>query len=182
MSRLLIVAMGLLVPVSLFAADDAPPKVGETAKDFELPTVAGGTDKLSEQVKEGPAVVVVLRGYPGYQCPICRRQMTQFFKEAEKFEAAGAAVLLIYPGDVTDLAAKAKEFLAETTVPDGFQMLLDPGYTFTNAWNLRWDEPRETAYPATFVVGQDRKIKLARVSDSHGGRTPPAEVLKALAE
>ena len=60
-------------------------------------------------------------------------------------------------------------------------MLIDPGYGFTNAYGLRWDAPQETAYPATFVIDRDGTIRFARVSLEHGGRTPVADVLKALA-
>jgi hypothetical protein len=58
----------------------------------------------------------------------------------------------------------------------------DPDYTFTNAYNLRWDVPRETAYPSTFVMDKQRKIHFARISKTHGGRTSAAEVLKAAQE
>ncbi|MGE4003373.1 MAG: peroxiredoxin family protein, partial [Planctomycetaceae bacterium] len=170
----------LIHPMSLRAADQAPPKVGDRVADFELPSLAGGTVKLSEVVKQGPTAVIVLRGFPGYQCPLCRKQVQAFTKEAAGFEEVGARVLLIYPGDVNDLAAKAKEFLGAQELPEGFQLLIDPGYSFTNAWNLRWDAPKETAYPSTFVIDKDLKVKMAKVSDSHGGRTAPADVLKSL--
>ncbi len=182
MSRVLCVALSLLVlPVSLTAAEKGPPKTGDTVADFELASVGGGKVKLSDVAKDGPVVVVVLRGFPGYQCPLCRRQVAQWVNAADDFKKAGARVLMIYPGDVDDLAAKAKQFLGSKKLPDGFQMLLDPGYGFTNSWNLRWDAPKETAYPSTFVIGKDLNVSMARVSDSHGGRTAPATVLRSLA-
>ncbi len=30
--------------------------------------------------------------------------------------------------------------------------MLDPGFTFTNAYGLRWNAPHETAYPTTIVM------------------------------
>ena len=56
----------------------------------------------------------------------------------------------------------------------------DPDYALTNLYGLRWDAPGETAYPATFVIGADGKVRYAKVSRSHGDRAPTAEVLKAL--
>lgn len=168
------------VPLTFLAADRQPPKVGERVSDFELPALLGGTVKLSEVAKQGPTAVIVLRGFPGYQCPLCRRQVQAFVKEAGGFDDAGARVLFIYPGEVNDLAAKAQEFLGTEPLPEGFHLLLDPGYSFTNAWNLRWDAPQETAYPATFVIDKDLTVRMAKVSASHGGRSAPADVLRGL--
>jgi hypothetical protein len=58
---------------------------------------------------------------------------------------------------------------------------MDPDYKFTNAYRLRWDAPRETAYPSTFVIDRERKVRFAKVSKTHGGRATASEVLKALA-
>ena len=169
-----------LLSVPTMAADAEPPKVGGEAKDFSLTTVGGETLKLSEQTADGKVVLLVMRGFPGYQCPLCRRQASAFAKQADAFKKADATVIMVYPGDVSDLNAKALEFLGDKKLPDGFHMVLDPGYEFTNSYGLRWDAPRETAYPSTFVIGEGRKVLFAKVSKSHGGRTNPDEVLKAL--
>ena len=89
---------------------------------------------------------------------------------------------MVYPGDVDDLNAKALQFLGQEKLPKGFHMVLDPGYEFTNGWGLRWEGKNETAYPSTFVIGEGRKVLFAKVSKSHGGRTTPGEVLKAMDE
>ena len=142
----------------------APPGVGDDARGLSLKTIEGETVTLAEVTEKGPAVVLVLRGYPGYQCPICSRQVADFMKAAEAFEKAGATVVMIYPGDVEDLDGKAKEFLGSQPLPPHFKFTLDPGYTFTDAWELRWDAPRETAYPSTFLVDSEGKVRAAYVS------------------
>lgn len=162
-----------------FAAD-GPPKVGDTAADFELQTIDGKTVKLLDETQQGPVVLVVLRGYPGYQCPACSQQVGQFVAKAAEFRQAKARVLLVYPGPEAKLQLKAQEFLGKQQLPAGFQFLLDPDYKFTNAYRLRWDAPNETAYPATFVIQPDQNITFANISQTHGGRVNPAVVLKAL--
>ena len=180
MTRRIVAACCLLVlPGVLFGAD-GPPVEGDTVTDFELPVVEGETVKLSDLTQDGPVVVVVLRGFPGYQCPLCGVQSVQFGANAKKFAKAGAKVVMIYPGSVDDLATKAKEFLAGRKIPEGFTLAIDPGYTMTNAWNLRWDAENETAYPSTFVIDKDMKVRWAKVSMKHGGRSKPKEVLEAL--
>lgn len=47
--------------------------VGEMAPVLALKSYDSGTVKLEEAIRKGPMVVMVLRGNPGYQCPLCTR-------------------------------------------------------------------------------------------------------------
>ena len=53
---------------------------------------------LKEQYATGPVVVIVLRGYPGYQCPLCRRQVGALINRAKTLAKAAHKVILVYPG------------------------------------------------------------------------------------
>ena len=44
-----------------------PPAVGDTAPDFVLSTMDGKRVRLSEVTANSRVVLLVLRGYPGYQ-------------------------------------------------------------------------------------------------------------------
>lgn len=159
------------------------PKKGAPAKNFHLPAVAGelsGDVELSKVNADGPVVIVVLRGYPGYQCPACTAQVADLVKHADQFAAKNARVLLVYPGSKSQLGAHADEFLHGTELPKPMTFLLDPGYTFTNAYGLRWDAANETAYPSTIVVDKSGKISFVKISDSHRGRVNADDVLAAL--
>lgn len=168
------------VPMSLADGTTKPPAVGDAAADFELQSLRGGTVKLSDLIKEGPVVLVVLRGYPGYQCPICSLQVGDLRKHADDFAKAGAKVVLVYPGPAEELTERAEEFMNNKSLPEGFEMVLDPDYKFTHAYHLRWDAPRETAYPSTFVIDESGKIRYAKVSKTHAGRAAAKDVVKAL--
>src|SRR5262245_47212568 len=133
-------------------------------------------------LKRGPAVVVVLRGYPGYQCPICIKQFSELLGKAKDFAKSGAEVLFIYPGPATDLDKYAKEFIGGKSFPDNFRFVIDPDYKFTELYNLRWNAPAETAYPSSFVVDAKGMVRFAKVSHSHGDRASSAQLLAALAE
>ncbi|MCM2372934.1 peroxiredoxin family protein [Rhodopirellula sp. ICT_H3.1] len=180
-----------LAPVSLAQADSPSPMQaassklanGTQAKDFQLHAVAGelsGDVRLSDVTGDGPVVVVVLRGYPTKQCPACTAQVGDLIKHADQFAAKNARLLLIYPGDASQLGMHAEDFLHGTKLPAPLTMLLDPGYQFTTAYGLRWNAPRETAYPSTFIVDKAGKITFANVSSTHGGRVKSAEILAAL--
>jgi peroxiredoxin len=158
----------------------APPVVGEKAPDFKLSTPEGKNVQLSEVMSKGPVVLVVLRGYPGYQCPYCNRQVQDFIQKAQGFADLGARVVLVYPGPPQDLNAKANEFLADKKLPENFDLVLDPGYQFTNLYGLRWEAPHETAYPSTFLIDRQGVIFFSKIVKEHGGRTTAAEILDAM--
>lgn len=158
------------------------PRVGETAPDFELEGLKGNKIKLSTLVKQGPVVLMMLRGFPGYQCPICTAQVGQFLNKAKELEKAGARVLMVYPGPADGLKAHADEFVRGKDMPLNFYLAIDPDYLFTNQYNLRWDAQGETSYPATFVLDTEQTVLFEKVSHSHGDRSSVDEVLAALAQ
>ena len=157
-----------------------PPQVGDTAPDFELEAIGGEKVKLSETLKQGPVVLVMLRGFPGYQCPICTMQVGHLMGKADEFKAAKANVILIYPGPADGLKAHAEEFVKGKNIPANFNLLLDPDFSFTNQYGLRWNAKNETAYPATFVLNDAGEVLFAKVSHEHGDRAKVEDVLAAL--
>ncbi len=157
-----------------------PPGVGSTAPAFVLNDLDGKTISLADLLKHGPAVLVVLRGYPGYQCPICTRQFGELMGKAKKFADAKATVVFIYPGPATDLDKYAKEFVGGKTFPENYRFAIDPDFKFTESYKLRWDAPHETAYPSSFVVDDAAIVRFAKVSHSHGDRASSGELLAAL--
>ena len=171
-----VAAFATVLPI----AAAAQPAIGEKAPDFKLSTPEGKTVQLSEVEAKGPVVLVVLRGYPGYQCPYCNRQVQDFIQKSQGFAEAGTRVVLVYPGPPQDLGAKANEFLADKKLPENFDLVLDPGYEFTNMYGLRWDAPHETAYPSTFLIDRQGVIFFSKIVKEHGGRTTAAEILDAL--
>lgn len=158
------------------------PAVGDSASDFRLPTLQGEAVQLAKLTAQGPAVVVVLRGYPGYQCPVCNTQTGQLVANAAKFSEKKAQVVLVYPGPSAGLVQHAGDFVRGKTLPGNFHFVVDPDYALTNLYGLRWDAPNETAYPSTFVVDKQGKVKFAKVSKSHGGRATADEILSALGD
>jgi thioredoxin-dependent peroxiredoxin len=179
MKRLTALLLACIASLSIANAA-TPPMVGEGPPDFKLSTPEGKFVQLSEVMAKGPVVLVVLRGYPGYQCPYCNRQVQDFIANAQRFTELGAHVVLVYPGPPQDLKGKANEFLAGKTLPAHFDLVLDPGYAFTNAYGLRWNAPSETAFPSTFLIGKDGLVFFSKIVKEHGGRTTAAEIIEAM--
>jgi len=175
-------ALWALPSTTVAAERDAakPPAVGDIASDFTLSSIDGERVQLLNLLNKGPVVLLVLRGFPGYQCPVCNAQVGQFLASAKKFDAEKANVILVYPGPADGLKQHAEEFVRGKTLPGNFYLLLDPNFDFTNNYHLRWDARNETAYPSTFVVDPQGKILFAKISMTHGGRGSVEEVLKVL--
>ena len=62
LSLLVTLAIGSQAPLAT-----KPPTVGDTAPDFVLSTMDGKRVRLSEVTANSRVVLLVLRGYPGYQ-------------------------------------------------------------------------------------------------------------------
>ena len=158
------------------------PDVGQAAPNFMLMTTDGAKVSLSDAEKRGPVVLVVLRGYPGYHCPFCVKQVHDYVENADAFAKAGASVLLVYPGPpAADLTERAREFMAtQNPIPAGMRVLMDPNYAFTNRYGLRWEKEHETAYPSTFLIDRQGIVSFRKVSEGHGDRTTASEMLAEL--
>lgn len=171
------------VSVDCFASDVLieQQKVGERIHDFELPIVGKkGYLTLSDEYREGPVVVIVLRGYPGYQCPICTRQVASLANRSSALKSLAAKIVLVYPGDVDDLQRRAEQFKGTRRLPEPMILVRDNQMKMARKWGLHWDKHHETAYPATYVVDRNGDIRWKKVSTSHAQRSTVEEILKEL--
>ena len=186
LSLLLWAAIPGMDPPNALAQERAKPlAVGEKAPDFELPVQ--GEDRylsLSELTKDGPVVVVVLRGYPGYQCPFCTRQLGALINRSKALATALGErpdrLVLVYPGEEKQLEIRATQFVGSKRLKSPLVMVRDPGMQMVSEWGLRWDRRRETAYPSAYLIGAGQRVKWAKVSGSHSGRATTEEILKAI--
>lgn len=157
-----------------------PPKVGDHARDFSLNTLDGKTITLSKLDKTGPVVLIELRGWVGYQCPICTRQVGDLIAHKKPILKTGAHVVLVYPGSAKGLKQHAEDFIAGKGLPAGYFFVTDPGMHFVNRWGIPWHKRAETAYPSTFIIDQNGIVQFAKISHSHGDRASAAQILKVL--
>src|SRR5437868_3589433 len=104
--RFMATVAALAILAGCASAADAP-KAGDEVKDFELAALGGEKIKLSKLTESGPVVLVVLRGYPGYQCPLCTKQVGELIGKADELKKAGAQVVFVYPGPADKLKEHA---------------------------------------------------------------------------
>jgi peroxiredoxin len=156
--------------------------LGNKRPIFALATPDGQQVSLHSLTAQGKTVLVLLRGYPGYQCPYCQRQVGDFLAHADAFAQAKAQILLVYPGPRAELSQRAKEFLDKRDLPHNIRLVIDPDYTFTRLYGLRWDASNETAYPSTFIIGQHGVFLFRKISHGHGDRMTANDALAQLSQ
>lgn len=161
-------------------APGTPPALGDPVRDFTLRGLDGQPLHLAALTRQGPVVLIFLRGWVGYQCPICQRQVGDFIAHGRDFQGSGASVVLVYPGAADLVQEKAQEFVAGKTLPERFHLAVDPELKVVNLYGVRWDAPKETAYPSTFVIDTRGTIRFVKISRSHGDRSTAQEVLQVL--
>jgi peroxiredoxin Q/BCP len=177
--RLSLLVLGLLWN-SICFTNAAQPQVGEMAPEFSLKTLDGKTISLRDLNAKQRVVLVVLRGWPGYQCPLCQQQVHDLVSHSTQLNATKANMLFVYPGPSAALQAHAEEFLKDKQWPKNWSFAIDPDYSMVSAYDLRWDAKNETAYPSTFILEPGGKIAFAKISKEHGGRVSAKELLNQL--
>jgi peroxiredoxin len=175
------------LPVLLLAASlpvvAAIPSVVQHAPDFTLQALDGSTLSLNQLAAGGRLVVVVLRGYPGYQCPFSQQTFQSYVQSAAQLASSGTQVLFVYPGwsGGKSSGGGASDLVGSQTLPANVHLALDPDYTFTNLYGLRWDASGETAYPSTFLIHTDKTVVFSHVGQFHSDFTPVADMLTVIA-
>lgn len=180
LTLLLLLSACSSAPPATGAGGIKAPAVGEPARPLALPALDGATVNLAVLHAEGPVVLVQLRGWNGYQCPLCTRQIGELVSRADQLKSHHARVLLVYPGPAETVAQYAAEFDGGKGLPPDFTLVKDADSATARAWGLRWEAEGETAYPATFVIDSGGIVRYAKISGSHGDRAKVDDVLSAL--
>jgi peroxiredoxin len=183
----------LVVRLREHGAGDAAPKPADVMPPFVLPDESGRLVSLKDMLAQGPAVVTFHRGH---WCPYCRISINTLGKAQARIEALGARMVAIVP-DREQFAAEMKQdsnvkFPILSDVDNGYAMSLNlaiwvgaemeeymtkigrrlPQYQGNDSWVL--------PIPATFVVGQDGRVKARFVDPDYRKRMAIEELIAAL--
>lgn len=174
-------------------AGENAPQVGDLMPQFVLPDESGRMVSLGTLLKRGPLSVTFHRGH---WCPWCRISINTLARAQSRVEAAGAGIVAIVP-DRQQFAAEMKSdarasFPILTDMDNGYAMSLNlaiwvgsemeqfmtergnvlPRFQGNESWML--------PIPATFVVGQDRRIKARFVDPDYRKRMAIDDLIAAL--
>lgn len=193
----------VLAPVEAFYADLGLPdrfpnvlRVGQVAPDFTLNDAVGKPVSSAALREQGP---VIISFYRGAWCPFCNIELRNLQLALPKFQELGATLIAISP-EKPDYAMPMieRENLA-------FGVLSDPGNLVAKQFGLVYqldgearrvsletfgtdlptfngDESWELPVPATYVIDQKGKVKLAFFDPEFRNRVEPMAILEALRE
>jgi len=169
------------------------PGVGELLPPFYLPDQEGRIVSLDALLRHGPVAVVVHRGH---WCPYCRINTRALAEAGPQIEAAGGQVAAILPDRQQYAAAIRGEaearFPVLTDMDNGYAMSLNlvfwlgaemRDFMLTAGLDLAEYQGNESwmvPVPATFVIGQDGRVKARFVDPDYRKRMTIESMLAAL--
>lgn len=126
------------------------PAPGDLAPDFTL-TGPDGPVSLSDTLAEGP---VVLLFYQEANTPLCEAQVQAFAGDHDLVQELGGRVLAVG----VDPEPETRRFAEHLAAP--FPVLADSDGSVARAYGV-WDGASRRANRAAFVIGRDRRVRLA---------------------
>ncbi|MFT4760286.1 MAG: peroxiredoxin [Paraglaciecola sp.] len=169
-------------------------QVGDIASDFRSIDQNGDLIHLAEQLSKGLVVVVF---YRGQWCGICNKYLAQFADSLAMVKDKGASIIVIAPEveanvqktlektklDVPAIADKGHKIMDSYKVTfkvnEAYQKrILD--YTGESLVAMNGDSDAFLPVPATYVIGQDGKIKAALFDPKYSKRMSVKDILAVL--
>jgi peroxiredoxin len=172
---------------------DGAPGIGDVMPDFALPDDGGKILRLDEVLRKGPTAIMFHRGH---WCPYCRINLAAIARHSDDIRSAGGHVVAVTPERQEFAAAfrsdAASPFPVLSDLDNGYALSLNlviwvgrelekmmaergralPEYQGNDSWML--------PIPATFVVGQDGRIKARFVDPDYRTRMDLDQLIAAL--
>jgi peroxiredoxin len=183
----------LVLRLQRHGAGAEAPRVGEQMPPFLLPDDRGHLVTLDEFVSKGPVAITFHRGH---WCPYCRINTYALAGIQQEIAADGGQIVAIMPDRqrfVEELKSEANaDFPILTDLDNGYALSLNlaiwvgqemaemiksagwdiPSYQGNESWTL--------PIPATFVVGQDSRVKARFVDPDYRKRMTIEDLCDAL--
>ncbi len=169
-------------------------KNGSKAPEINAADYLGRKISWKEKLKEGPLVVIF---YRGQWCQYCNLYMYHLADSLRLIKDAGANLIAITP--------EANEYIditIEKTHGGNFSVIYDEGHKIMDAYKVTWHvsklahffyklkgidlnkasngTDRALPVPATYIIGQDGKIKAGYFNKDYKKRMPVSKILEEL--
>ena len=170
-------------------------KVGDKAPDFNGQDISGRFLTLDRLCKKGPVVIMF---YRGSWCPYCKTHLTRVQDSLQYLVDKGASVVVITseaPQYIEKMVEKMK--LTFSIIHDAdYRIMQDYAvgfkvneytvpaktykFTYNNMIKYGVDGMQILPVPATYVIGQDKKIKYAHFRRDYKKRATIQSILERL--
>lgn len=169
-------------------------EIGAQVEDFSAIDLFENTYVLSDQLKNGPVVIIF---YRGQWCPICNRHLSNLQDSLQLIYDKGASVVAISPEKPEFLKRTAEKTKAQ------FSLLYDEGYKISDAFDLTFkpgiliitmyntmlganlknahsDDSQRLPIPATYIIGQDGKVIWRHFDPDYKNRSDIKDIVDVL--
>ncbi len=169
-------------------------EVGEKAPDFSGFDQNGNLISLSELNQEGDVVLIF---YRGYWCPHCSKSLSKIADVAQDIKTKGASIIAIAPEGEGGMKAAENDLGSEIIlIRDADQSIMkkyNVAFKVNERYNKKFsswkgvslaeiNEQDEAVLPipATYIIGDNGKIKYAFFSPNYTDRASVREILAHL--
>jgi peroxiredoxin len=167
-----------LPPTDLSPTDLSRVVAGTVAPDFQLPSSAGGTLKLSSL--RGKNVVLVF--YRGYWCAYCVKQMVELQSLLPDSHRKDTLIVGVSPDPMDELKLVIPRVTERAGGTFLVTLLSDAGHKVIDLYGLRNVEPDAEApflpYPTTYVIDAAGKVRW-RFTEKNQAVRPSNEMILA---
>ncbi len=154
----------------------------------------GNKFNLKEKLKEGPVVVVF---YRGQWCQYCNLYMYNLADSLSYIQNAGGNLIAVTPENNDNI-----DYTIEKTHGGNFSVVYDKGHKIMDAYKVTWHvnkfahffyklrgidlnkasdgTDRALPVPATYIVGQDGRIKAGFFDKNYKVRMPVSKIAEEL--
>jgi len=133
---------------------------------------------LSSYLGQKNIVLVFTEGFSGVLCPFCKTQTSRLVDNYDKFQAADAEVLVVYPGTrdhVEEFIEAAKKTEKQQVDQIPFPIVLDEQMTAVDYFRIR----ANLAHPSTYVIDKAGNVRLAYVGKDMSADRPSVSAILA---
>ncbi|RXJ98969.1 alkyl hydroperoxide reductase [Arcobacter sp. CECT 8989] len=168
--------------------------VGDTIPNFQLPNTFGVDLDLYNVLEKEP---IVISFYRGAWCPYCNLELQALNNALSEIKNKHACLIAISPQTPDNsLSLQEKLHLKFEVLSDienrvakklGLVFKFSPELEnlYKNGFGLNFEtiygeDNYELPVPATYVIGQDKKVKYAFLNVDYTKRAEPSEIIEAL--
>ena len=148
--------------------------VGKSLPQTRFLTASGAVVDLEEATR--PTVVVLMRGFSGQVCVYCATQTTAIADNVDRFTAAGADILVVYPGPTEAVPAFVAAIQTLRTDPPPMPIGLDVSLLLVRGLGVE----DNLARPTSLIIQPGGRIGYAYIGTSNTDRPSVDALLEAV--
>lgn len=194
-NKLIVICATLLLSCQPANASDDEQKLrtGDKAPFFQGIDQFGEKFDLTRQLAKGPVVLIF---YRGHWCKFCNQHLEQLSDSIRYIVDKGASVVTVTPEKMEFIDETSKKFQGSFRIISDEQMKIMNAYQVsfkvdgkTNAKYKIWgidlntfngENGNNLPVPATYIIGQDGRIKFSFYNTNYKKRVPIKTILENL--